>query len=360
MIDEILLSGEKSINQNIVQINNVYEQLKSVIKIELKEGKGSGFFIKFRRNNKPFYCLMTNQHVVTSELTNKGENILIKYENEKKEKNIELNQKERIIICLKELLNIDISIIEIIPKDQIDDSYFLLPNTNYENNLESLLNKKIQILQYPGGKYLSISEGKISKKEDLIFYHNASTQKGSSGSPIFLKDEKGVIGIHKGFSLDENLNKGIFIIGLIQDIINQKKRFGEGREFYENGKLKYEGNFINDLYEGDGKYFFENDDVYIGQFKNGKPNGEGCTVRNGIILYEGVYENGVFIRSKYEKEKEDKKKFNEIEYQTKEYPNRTPYRQQNNIWSTMIANGVSKGIGNLIGDIISEKLFGKK
>ena len=358
MIDEILLSGEKSINQNIVQINNVYEQLKSVIKIELKEGKGSGFFIKFRRNNKPFYCLMTNQHVVTSELTNKGEHILIKYENEKKEKNIELNQKERIIICLKELLNIDISIIEIIPKDQIDDSYFLLPNTNYENNLESLLNKKIQILQYPGGKYLSISEGKISKKEDLIFYHNASTQKGSSGSPIFY--EKGVIGIHQGFSLDEYLNIGIFIIGLIQDIINQKKRFGEGREFYENGKLKYEGNFINDLYEGDGKYFFENDDVYIGQFKNGKPNGEGCTVRNGIILYEGVYENGVFIRSKYEKEKEDKKKFKEIEYQTKEYPNRTPYRQQNNIWSTMIANGVSKGIGNLIGDIISEKLFGKK
>ena len=215
-------------------------------------------------------------------------------------------------------------------------------------------------MQYPGGKYLSISEGKISKKEDFIFYHNASTQKGSSGSPIFLKDEKRVIGIHQGFSLDEYLNIGIFIIGLIQDIINQKKRFGEGREFYENGKLKYEGNFINDLYEGDGKYFFENDDVYIGQFKNGKPNGEGCTVRNGIILYEGVYENGVFIRSKYEKEKEDKKKFNEIEYQTKEYPNRTPYRQQNNIWSTMIANGVSKGIGNLIGDIISEKLFGKK
>ena len=86
MIDEILLSGEKSINQNIVQINNVYEQLKSVIKIELKGGKGSGFFIKFRRNNKPFYCLMTNQHVVTSELTNKGENILIKYDNEKRKK----------------------------------------------------------------------------------------------------------------------------------------------------------------------------------------------------------------------------------------------------------------------------------
>ena len=88
---------------------------------------------------------MTNQHVVTSELTNKGENILIKYENEKKDLNIELNQKERIIICLKEVLNIDISIIEIIPKDKIDESYFLLPNTNYENNLENLLNLIILI-----------------------------------------------------------------------------------------------------------------------------------------------------------------------------------------------------------------------
>ena len=144
-MDEIILNGEKSINPNIVQINNVYGRLKSVIKIELKEGKGSGFFIKFKKNNKPFYCIMTNQHVVTSELTNKGENILIKYENEKKDLNIELNQKERIIICLKEVLNIDISIIEIIPKDKIDDSYFLLPNTNYENNLESLLNLIILI-----------------------------------------------------------------------------------------------------------------------------------------------------------------------------------------------------------------------
>ena len=85
-MDEIILNGEKSLNPNIVQINNVYDQLKSVIKIELKEGKGSGFFIKFRRNNKPFYCLMTNQHVVTSELTNKGENILVKYENEEKKR----------------------------------------------------------------------------------------------------------------------------------------------------------------------------------------------------------------------------------------------------------------------------------
>ena len=51
-----------------------------------------------------------------------------------------------------------------------------------------------------------------------------------------------IIGIHKGFSLDENLNVGIFIIGLIQDIINQKKRFGEGREFYVEITTDFEKN----------------------------------------------------------------------------------------------------------------------
>ena len=123
-------------------------------KNRIKNGKASGFFIKFKRNNKPFYCIMTNQHVVTSELTNKGEKIIVKYDNEDKYINIELNQNERIIICLKDILNIDISIIEIIQKDNINDSYFLYPNTNYKNNTESLINQKIQILQYPGGKSL--------------------------------------------------------------------------------------------------------------------------------------------------------------------------------------------------------------
>ena len=138
-------------------------------KNRIKNGKASGFFIKFKRNNKPFYCIMTNQHVVTSELTNKGEKIIVKYDNEDKYINIELNQNERIIICLKDILNIDISIIEIIQKDNKNDSYFLYPNTNYKNNTENLINQKIQILQYPGGKSLSISEGKIAKIKDFVF-----------------------------------------------------------------------------------------------------------------------------------------------------------------------------------------------
>ena len=128
-----MMNNAISNNTNILEINNVCETWKSTIKIELKDGsKASGFFIKYSRNNKPFYCLMTNQHVIDDELTKKDEEILIKYENEKRQLKIELNKEERIIICFKKILNIDLTVVEIIPKDSIDESYFLLPNFNYE------------------------------------------------------------------------------------------------------------------------------------------------------------------------------------------------------------------------------------
>ena len=41
-----------------------------------------------------------------------------------------------------------------------------------------------------------------------------------------------------------------------------------------NGKILYEGDFINDKYEGNGKYVWENGVYYIGQFKNGLQHGK--------------------------------------------------------------------------------------
>ena len=40
---------------------------------------------------------------------------------------------------------------------------------------------------------------------------------------------------------------------------------GRGKEYYKNGKIKYEGDFINDKYEGYGKYIWENGEYYIGK-----------------------------------------------------------------------------------------------
>ena len=113
-------------------------------------------------------------------------------------------------------MDLDITIIEIISKDNIDKSYFLLPYLDY-NNLE---NKSIYIPQFPEGNKLSNSRGEISGIDKYEIIHNASTTQGSSGSPIFLKDTTKVIGIHKQGSKDKNENYGNFIYPIMNILKN--------------------------------------------------------------------------------------------------------------------------------------------
>ena len=180
---------------------------------------------------------------------------------------------------------------EITPKDKIDESYFLEPNTKQFEQIEKT---KIQIVQYPGGNELSYSDGEISgifEKNNNMFLHDSGTFEGSSGSPIVLKGEEKVFAIHKGKLKKDNKNIGIFIKKII-DIIENYKKNGKGRDYYENGKIKYEGNFLDDKYEDkEAKFYYENGDLYIGEFKNGKPNGNG-------ILYSTKYA-GKFLDGKY-------------------------------------------------------------
>ena len=42
-------------------------------------------------------------------------------------------------------------------------------------------------------------------------------------------------------------------------------RHEKGTEYYPNGKIQYEGDWINDKREGNGKYIWENNEYYIGQ-----------------------------------------------------------------------------------------------
>ena len=54
----------------------------------------------------------------------------------------------------------------------------------------------------------------------------------------------------------------------------------------------YEGDYINDKFEGNGKYIYENENYYIGQFKNGLRNGKGILYyKNGNIKYNGNWVN---------------------------------------------------------------------
>lgn len=299
MESKIEIKDELKLNNPIDDISNIMKVAKGTVKIELDNDKGvaSGFFLKLERNNKEFYCLMTNAHVITKEMITNQEKIKIKYDNETKEINLELNEKERIIFCFMDFA-IDITIIEIIPKDGIKDkTYFLNPNT--DNNYEEFIGKNIQIIQFPDGKKLSKSEQKITErftKIDYMFYHNASTIEGSSGSPIILKDDDKVLGIHKGGIRGKKKNVGIFI-GIILDVIKKYKRNGEGKDYYEDGKIKYEGNFVDDEYDDKkGKFYDESGNKYEGKFTKGKKNGDFSIYdKEGELIHKNKYEDDKLI-----------------------------------------------------------------
>ena len=76
--------------------------------------------------------------------------------------------------------------------------------------------KDIFILQYPSGNDLSYSLGQIRKINNPLIYHNDSTEKGSSGSPIIDRGNNTIIGIHFGGS--DNINFAYNIDNILMDI----------------------------------------------------------------------------------------------------------------------------------------------
>ena len=259
---------------------NIYNVIKSVCKIITNEGTGTGFLIKLYRNKKEFYCLMTNEHLITKNMINLKEKIIIYYDGQNKRNEIILDINKRYIKDYRNKDNdLDIIIIEIIKEDNINEQYFLLPYIDEYNNK---INNNIYIVQFPHGN-LSYSKGKIIKINNYEITYDVHTESGSSGSPIFLENTQRVIGIHIGGDIIDKENYGNFIYPIIKDLeiitlyynngtyykgdVINGLRHGKGIQYYKNGNIKYEGDFINDKYEGNGKYHFENGEYYIGQFK---------------------------------------------------------------------------------------------
>ena len=193
MIGSMLIRNDISLLQATVSLCKI-----------ITNGKiASGFLIKLFKDEKDFFCLMTNEHVITKEMVENKDNFIFYFDNEKKTKEIKLDQNERYIKNFRDI-NIDATIIEILPKDDISPDFFLLPNIDYMYNQKELINREIAVLQYPSGESC-YSFGKIKSLEDNYeFAHLASTEQGSSGSPIFLKHSSKVIGIHKMGGTSQN------------------------------------------------------------------------------------------------------------------------------------------------------------
>ena len=217
--DEVEIDGS-----NIHQVDSfLYEVCPSICKIIFLNKRGTGFFIKLYKDNKPLFLLMTNEHIIKKEMIEKKEEIEVYYNNQKKRIKITLNKEERFIQCYKEELEIDCTIVEILNKDKVNEDYFLLPNIDYNsNNYNELKNKLVNVVQFPGGKNLSYSKGKLININKYEFTHKAGTKGGSSGSPMFLVDTTKVIGIHKSGSEIKKENYGDFIFPIINLLNNNR------------------------------------------------------------------------------------------------------------------------------------------
>ena len=66
------------------------------------------------------------------------------------------------------------------------------------------------------------------------------------------------------------------------------------REYYDNGKLKFEGNHLNGERNGKGKEYNDNGKLkFLGEYLKGERNGKGIEYYgNGKLKFEGEYLNG--------------------------------------------------------------------
>jgi cell division septation protein DedD len=65
---------------------------------------------------------------------------------------------------------------------------------------------------------------------------------------------------------------------------------------YPDGS-KYEGQWKNDVKNGEGAYTYPDNVKYVDQFKDGKPVGQGVMTFPDGRMYEGKWQNGKFIKN---------------------------------------------------------------
>ena len=60
-------------------------------------------------------------------------------------------------------------------------------------------------------------------------------------------------------------------------------------DYYNNGKLEFEGEYLNGKRNGKGKEYddFDGRLIFEGEYLNGKRHGKGKEYKDGELIYEG-------------------------------------------------------------------------
>ena len=220
---------EKTHKENQLCVSNEYISLdlsikvsKSISKITSRTNeeylKGIGFFMRLFPNNA-FKCLIV-YNVISEKLIGKS----IEVEIHNKEKTLLLlDMNIRYIKLFKDPYNIAVIQITNEDFDIIDNVVFLDFDSNFSKVNEQHKNLDIFTLGYPLGDEDNVvyGSGKIcTMKNSFEFEHNIPTNIGFSGAPVISLESFKIIGVHKYHETLNNLNVGVFIGFIVEDLKN--------------------------------------------------------------------------------------------------------------------------------------------
>lgn len=207
---------------------SIYENLKpSILKIKAENETGSGFVIKIPKKGRAVYYLFSCEHIIKIELILSQKSIEILFgKDDKLIANLKLDTNERFIKCFKDL---DVTVIEVDKKILPNNFNYLYPDFNYRNGNDIYLDKDCFLAGNKLGKVRmerNISSGQIKNiLKYNRFYHTCDTSEGSSGSPICSADYLSVIGIHSQNDKKMQLNVGVFIGKIIEELGGNEIKF---------------------------------------------------------------------------------------------------------------------------------------
>ena len=273
---------ELCIYKNEILYFNMQMKLSSICKIVTPSGNiGCGFLMKIYKGEYPFFYLIADKNIINKNIVKSKEIVELFYDWDKKVK-IELNKNQRFILDYS-FLNIDAIVIEILPKDDINDNFFLSSDLIYRDDFYKLKNRNIYMINFKNNNQMIFVENQLTSLNQYEFIYSKDVS-GIPGSPIFLEG-KLLLGINKKKGKKENKFSGNTLIPIIDSLkVNL--------EFEKSiiGKDSYQGFSKNRKFEGYGKYIYENGNYYIGQFSNGFKNGYGTEYyKNNTIKYDGIY-----------------------------------------------------------------------
>ena len=203
----------------IIVINKVS---KSICKINVKHNVNHNYGTGFFMNINSLKYLITANHILSKDKIDND--IEIEIHNHKKMK---LQLKNRIAKFYQRPL--DITIIEIKKCDEMfnDIEYLDYDNIYMERGYEIYKDANIFTVEYPHGGSAAYASGKIVNIQFNMkmyeFYHNISTEEGSSGAPIILIGNNKVIGVHLGKIENNSLFEGTINFGcFIGEIFKDK------------------------------------------------------------------------------------------------------------------------------------------